>query len=209
MLHTINITVHVIAGTIAMFVALVPYASKKGGSKHRKYGRIFLWLMGIVILTALNGVFFFRDRPFLTVVTLLSFYAAYSGFRILKTRETGFQLIDVAVMIAVILAGISFVIQIQTANVFWHVSIVYYLLGYVFVLVGFDLVRYFFPNLIRYKRFWIYEHIYKMTGAFTALVSAGVGTVLAGWEPYNQIVPASLSTLWLVFCLIYFPKQVR
>ena len=88
-------------------------------------------------------------------------------------------------------------------------SIIYYLLIYLFLIISFDLLRFFFPNLIRMRGFWLYEHIYKITGAFTALVSAGVGTVFASWEPYNQIVPAALSTFWLIFCLIYFTRPKR
>jgi len=48
-----------------------------------------------------------------------------------------------------------------------------------------------------------------MTGSFSALISAGAGTVLSAYEPYNQIIPAIFSTLWLIFCLLYFPRKVK
>lgn len=209
MLHNINIFIHILFGTIALFVGLAPYFTKKGGKYHRLFGRIFLGLIAVVILTALNGVLFFRDRPFLTIVTLLSLYTSYSGYRVLKTKEKGFALQDFAVMLLVMGMAVYFVTHFQTANVVWHASVVYYLLGYVFLLVGFDIIRYFFPSLIRIKRFWLYEHIYKMTGSFSALLSAGAGTVLDQYEPYNQIIPAIISTVWLVFCLLYFPRKVK
>lgn len=209
MLHSINIFIHVLIGTLGIFIGLMPYFTEKGGKRHRQFGRVFLWMMAAVILTALNGVIFFRDRPFLTVVTLLSMYTTYSGYRVLKTKEKGFSHQDFGVMLLVILMAISFVLNLQKANVLWHASIVYYLLAYVFLIVGFDIVRYFFPKLIRVKRFWLYEHIYKMTASFTALISAGAGTVFAAYEPYNQIVPAIFSTWWLIFCLIYFPRQMK
>jgi len=209
MLHNINISIHILFGTIAIFIGLAPYFTKKGGRYHRLFGRIFLGLMAIVIITALNGVIFFRDRPFLTIVTLLSFYTSYSGYRVLKTRETGFTLQDFMVMLLVIGMAFYFVAHFQTANILWHASVVYYLLSYVFIIVGFDLIRYFFPTFIPIKKFWLYEHIYKMTASFTALVSAGAGTIFAAYEPYNQIIPAMFSTVWLIFCLLYFPRKMK
>ena len=208
MLHNINISIHILFGTIAIFIGLAPYFTKKGGRYHRLYGRIFLGLIAVVIITAFNGVIFFRDRPFLTIVTLLSFYTSYSGYRVLKTKESGFMRQDFMVMLLVIGMAFYFVAHFQTANILWHVSVVYYLLSYVFIIVGFDIIRYFFPSLIKVENFWVYDHTYKMTASFTALVSAGAGTVFAAYEPYNQIVPAVFATIWLVFCLIYFPKRV-
>ncbi|MEL6718960.1 MAG: hypothetical protein AAFO82_14285 [Bacteroidota bacterium] len=209
MLHNINIITHIMAGIIAILIGIIPYISEKGGKTHRRYGFIFLGLMGIVVLTALNGVIFFRDRPFLTVVTFQSFYFSYSGFRVTRTKEKGVSLIDFLVMILVAVIGISFLLKVKDANVLWNKAVVYYLLIYLFLIISFDLLRYFLPNLIRSKRFWLYEHIYKMTGAFTALFSAGMGTVFASWEPFNQIIPAVLGTFWLIFCLVYFPKRLK
>ena len=209
MIHSINIFIHILAGIIAMIIALLAYTSTKGGPHHKRIGRVFLWLMAIVILTAFNGVLFFRDRPFLTVVTFLAFYTSYSGYRVLKTKETGFQLIDFLVMLLVFGISISFVIRMESANIIWNAKVVYYLLGYVLLLVAFDMGRYFFPNWIPLSKYWLYDHIYKMTGSFSALVSAGAGTVFASYKPWNQIMPAIFGTVWLIFCLVYFPKAVR
>ena len=208
MAHSINIILHVLTGTIAIVIGILAYTSQKGGKRHKRYGRTFLWFMTIVILTAMNGVLFFRDRPFLTVVTFLAFYTSYSGYRVLKTKETGFQLIDFLVMLVVFIVAISFVVRMESANILWNAKVVYYLLGYVLLIVSFDMVRFFFPQLIKSPKFWIYDHIYKMTGSFTALISAGVGTVFANYEPLNQIMPAIFGTVWLVFCLVYFPRKM-
>lgn len=209
MLHNINILIHVIAGMIAMFIAIGAYASKKGGKNHRLFGRVFLILMAVVIFTALNGVLLFRDRPFLTVVTMLSFYTSYSGYRVLKTKNKGFQWIDFIVMVLVFAVGISFIFKMESANILWDSKVIYYLLLYVFAITGFDMIRFFRPNLISNPRFWVCDHIYKMTASFTALVSAGAGTVFSEYEPLNQIVPAMFSTVWLVSCLFYFSKYAR
>ena len=209
MLQSINISIHILFGIIAIFIGLAPYFTKKGGRYHRLFGRLFIVLITVVIITAFNGVFFFRDRPFLTIVTLLSSYTTYSGYRVLITKEKGFTKQDFAFMLLVLGIAIYFLTHFQTTNVFWHQSVVYYLMGYFFLLVIFDIIRYFFPSIIQIKQFWLYEHIYKMTGSFSALISAGAGTVLVAYEPYNQIIPATLTTLWLIFCLIYFPRKFQ
>ena len=209
MLHSINIFIHILAGIIAIIIALFAYSSTKGGQQHKRYGRLFLWLMAVVTLTAMNGVFFFIDRPFLTVVTFLAFYTSYSGYRVLKTKETGFQTIDFLVMLLVFAISISFVVRMESASIMWNTKIVYYLLSYVLLIVAFDMCRFFFPNWIPLSRFWLHDHIFKMTASFTALISAGAGTVLASYDPWNQIIPAIFGTLWLVFCLVYFPRKMK
>lgn len=209
MLHKINIVTHISAGVIGMIIAIFAYASTKGGLKHRKFGRLFLYAMGIVILTALVGVIFYRSQAFLTVITFVSFYSAYSGFRVLKTRESGFQFVDLCVMLLISFIAIFFVVNLHRTQLVWNPSVVYYTLFSLFLLIGFDVLRYFRPTLIRNKYFWLYDHTYRMTGAFAALLSAGAGTLMGDWVAYKEIIPAGLSTLWLIYCMIYFPAKVR
>ncbi|MEM1328530.1 MAG: hypothetical protein AAGI23_21420 [Bacteroidota bacterium] len=102
MLHQVNLLFHVIAAVSAIIVGVIAYAARKGGKGHAISGRLFLLFMGIVIITALNGVLFFVDRPFLTVVTFQSFYLSYSGYRVLKVRRTGMKWFDVGVILSVL-----------------------------------------------------------------------------------------------------------
>lgn len=208
MLHSINISIHVTIGIIAILVALISYGSQKGGKLHVLSGRIFLGLMTVVIITAFNGVVFFRDRPFLTVITFLVFYNTVSGYRVVKLKNRGFQRLDFLIMAATLLIAASFLIRIQSANIVWNKTLIYYTLGHLTVLVGFDVLRYFNRTLISNPRFWVYEHIYKMTGAFIGLVSAGAGTVFSDYEPWNQLVPVAVGNALLVFALIYFPRKL-
>jgi hypothetical protein len=209
MVHNINIFIHIIAGLIGIVLGIIAYASIKGGAAHRRYGHLFLWAMGVVVMTALIGVSLFRDRPFLTVVTLQAAYFSFSGFRVVKRKGLGGSVVDLLVAGGVTIVVILFFLRLQSANIYWNRSIVFYILFYLVLVLIFDLLRFAWPGLIDQSRFWLYEHIFKITGAFTALVSAGVGTVLSEWEPWNQIIPAIASTLWLPFCLWYFPRKMR
>lgn len=208
MLHELNIILHVLAGIVAMGFGVAAYANYKGGANHRRSGRFFLGFMAIVILTAVNGVINFVDRPFLSVVTLQSAYLAWSGWRAVKRKD---QPLNWGDLLLVIVAGVfvaQFFWRMQSANIVWNQGVVWYLLLYLVVILAFDLLRYLLPALITSPRFWIYDHLFRMTGAFTALVSAGVGTMMGDWAPWSQIVPASLGTLWLFFALWYFPRKL-
>ncbi|HET9054093.1 MAG TPA: hypothetical protein VFM90_07970, partial [Cyclobacteriaceae bacterium] len=71
---------HVAAGAISLITAPVAMVVAKGGRAHRLAGRIFFWNMiyifvTTVILATLHG------RTFLLMVSVLSFYLVYSGYR--------------------------------------------------------------------------------------------------------------------------------
>lgn len=209
MLHQINIFLHVFAGTLGILIGILVYRSKKGGANHLKFGRVFLYLMGVVILSALIGTTFFRDRPFLTVISLTSLYTTVSGFRVLKTRTKGFTIWDAAGMLLIAGIAIAFIINLESARILWHKSIIYYTLGSLLAIITFDLIRFFRPKLISYPYFWVYDHTYRMSSSFAGLISAGGGTIMSdmGLGDYTQIIPANLATLWLIFAMFYFPRR--
>ena len=203
----INIFIHIVFGTLGILLGIIPYLTKKGGKKHRLFGKAFIVVMCVVIITAINGVIFFRDRPLLTIITLLSSYTTYSGVRVLRTKSNGFSKIDFMVMVIVSSLAIFYILKLKNGNVIWPKPLVYGFSIYILLLTTFDIIRFFVPSLISYPKFWVYEHTYKMTGSFTALISAGASTVFAGHEPYNQLIPAIFcSVLWLV-SIVYFPRK--
>lgn len=56
----------------------------------------------------------------------------------------------------------------------------------------------------------VYEHIFKMIGAFTALLSAFSGTVFSKYQPYSQFLPSVFGTgLQIGFIVYYFRKNKR
>ncbi|MEM6769025.1 MAG: hypothetical protein AAF597_00455 [Bacteroidota bacterium] len=209
MLHQLNIFIHVLAGIIAMGFGVAAYATLNKGNRHRRFGRLFLVGMGVVILTAVNGVLNFVDRPFLTVVTLQSAYLAWTGWRAVIRKSQPLSRGDLGLILIATAFVIRFFWLLQGANIIWNQGVVWYLLAYLVAILAFDLIRYLRPILINNPRFWLYDHLFRMTGAFTALVSAGVGTVMGNWGSWSQILPATLGTLWLIFALGYFPRRIK
>jgi hypothetical protein len=93
-LHRINIGFHVLSGSLALLFGLAALLTSKGGRLHRRFGRGFLYTYLVVILTATIGLVAFEFRSFLAVVTLLSFYDVFTGYRALQLRGARPQLPD-------------------------------------------------------------------------------------------------------------------
>ena len=90
----INLGVHVLFGVVALGLGLAAICSRKGSPFHIRSGRLFLYAYLFVILTAIVGLLVFDFRSFLAVVTLLSFYDAFAGYRALQLRGRRPQAVD-------------------------------------------------------------------------------------------------------------------
>lgn len=80
------LAVHVAAGSSSFLLAPIALATAKGGRQHRRWGMVYLWSMGIVAATALPMALY-RPVLFLALVAVFSFYAAFSGYRVLKLKD--------------------------------------------------------------------------------------------------------------------------
>lgn len=205
-LHQTNIYIHVIAGIVAVILGLFALIFDKGGIMHKKSGRLFLVFLSIVIITGLFGFFIFRVNMFLFVLTLLSGYNGYSGFRIIKTKSNKPILKDILIALITLSSGIYFLYFIKTFGMIWSPIIIYSTLGFLFLIIAYDFFRYFIPKM-RYQNLWLYEHLYKMIAAFTALIAAASGTLLPNYHPYSQFLPSILGTLLGIGFIVYYCKR--
>lgn len=205
-LHRMNIIIHVSIGTVAMLLGVIILFKRKGGKKHRSMGIWFLRLLSVVILTALLGFFAFNANQFLLVLTLVAGYNGYSGFRIILTKSNIPYTIDILVALVTLFSGLFFIYYIESIGMIWAPVIIYSTLGYLFFIIGYDLLRYLIPRN-RYGNLWFYEHIYKMISAFTALVAAASGNILPDYKPYSQYLPSILGTCLAVGFIVYFYRK--
>lgn len=204
--HKANIIVHVTSGIIALFLGLVALTTPKGGKAHRKSGTIFLYFLSIVVITGLLGVLIFKVNQFLLVVTILSGYNAYSGMRVLKNKTCQIKQQDILVGLFAVSTGIYFLYYIKSIGLFWSPVITYSTLGALFSMVLYDLLRYLIPKE-KYGKLWLYEHIYKMVSAFTALLAAATGTVYEEYQPHSQYLPSLLGILLAIGFIVYFYRK--
>ncbi|MDB5117420.1 MAG: hypothetical protein JWQ79_2912 [Mucilaginibacter sp.] len=193
-IHKINIAIHIAAGSLALVVGLIAIVASKGKKLHKLIGRLFLILMTIVILTGLIGVFVFGRNTFLLVITVLSGYLAFSGYRVIKAKSNNPKFIDIGICLLSLISVSYFLYYFKSIGMVWSPVIIYSTVGYLFLLIVYDLGRYFIPTKT-YANLWIYEHILKMVGAFSGLLSAFSGTVFPQYQPYSQFIPSILGTL--------------
>lgn len=204
--HSINITVHIIAGTIALSLGIIALVSKKGKIIHKKSGKWFIVFLTCVILTGLLGVFVFKRNTFLLVITLLSAYQGFSGYRTLQSKNNKPQFIDILMSVITLCTAFYFMYYIRQIGFFWSPVVIYSTLGALGIVVGYDFIRYLIPAS-KYNALWLYEHIYKMIGAFTALLAAFVGTVFVSYQPYSQILPSVFGIILQIIFLSYAFKN--
>lgn len=205
-LHSANIITHVTAGSIALLLGLVALLTRKGGILHRKSGRLFLVFLSVVIATGLIGVFVFGRNTFLLVITLLSGYLGYSGYRVLQAKSNQFNGRDVTVAIAVLCSDLYFLYYFKSIGMIWSPVIIYSTTGYLLFIITYDFLRYLIPPH-RYGNLWLYEHILKMVSAFSGILSAFTGTVFPQYQPYSQFLPSVSGTLIAIGFMIYVYRR--
>jgi uncharacterized membrane protein len=71
---------HIACGMIALFVAPAAMLTVKGSQAHRRWGRIYFWMMAVVAATA-RVMTLYRPSVFLALVAIFSFYCAFRGYR--------------------------------------------------------------------------------------------------------------------------------
>ena len=206
-MHQANIILHVITGTTALVLGLIALLSVKGSPLHRTSGRYFLIFMSIVILTALIGVFVYGRNTFLLVITVLSAYVAFSGFRILITKSNVKHSMDISVALISLGALGYFLYYFKSIGMIWAPVIMFSTIGALLLVVTYDFIRYLIPAETYQKhRIWIYEHIYKMTSAFSGLLAAFSGTVLEDYQPHSQYIPSLLGICIIFGFMIYVAR---
>ena len=201
-IHLTNIIVHVTAGSAGLLLGVMALLTRKGGARHKKAGRWFLAVLSVVILTGLIGVFVFKRNTFLLVITMLSAYLGFSGFRTIRFKSNQPRVPDMAVAVVTLLSVIYFLYYMRSIGMIWSPVIIYSTVGYLSLVIAYDFIRYLIPRE-RYGGLWLYEHILKMVSAFSGILSAFVGTVLPQYQPYSQFLPSTFGTLIAIGFMVY------
>lgn len=201
-MHQANIITHIIAGSAALLLGLTAILTKKGGKWHTISGQFFLVFLTIVIITGLIGVLVFGRNTFLLVITMLSAYVGFSGYRALKTKSNQFKMLDAGVAVITLITVFYFIYYFRSIGMIWSPVIIYSTVGYLLFVITYDFIRYLIPRH-RYGNLWLYEHILKMMSAFSGILSAFTGTVFPQYQPYSQFLPSILGTLVAIGFMIY------
>lgn len=101
------LALHVAAGTVALTTGPVAMLSRKGGTIHVAWGRVFGVAMLLVALSSLVlGVA--HNRQFLVFVGLFTLQLLLSGYRALRIRRDGVARFDLGLQIVALGMGVGF-----------------------------------------------------------------------------------------------------
>lgn len=205
--HTLNVTLHVMCGVVALGLGFVQLLSAKGSGRHASIGRGFVRASWLVVGTAAMGLALFRFNAFLAVLTLLVGYWTLSGVRALRIRHTGPTLLDGAVSISTLVVAALFVYYLPRVQLPWVPAVIYSTLSTLVVVALYDLARFTFPQRW-FASLWLYEHLVKMIGAHSTMVAAFFGTVLPSLQPFSQILPPLIwSALQIGFVIHVYRRR--
>lgn len=214
LLIRVLIVVHVIAGLGCLGAGPVAMMARKGGVLHRRAGRAFAWLIGVVALTAFV-LLALRFNTFFFVLSVFSFYLAFSGLRVLgrKRPDRGqtARPADWWAAGATVLVGVASLF-LRVVGVLGDDAVaVLGLLSAAVVVAVYDLWRFAFPGHAYSRRgVWLVEHLAKMGGAYIAVACAFSGTVLTFLpSPFAQIWPALVGTPPLIFVARRYWRRLR
>lgn len=199
-LHTLNIFVHVFAGSLALIVGFVVLALPKGTVRHTRLGRRFVVLGLVVTGSAALGLIVFRFMPLFAVLTVLVLYQLIGGWRMAKTKERGPEPID-AMWTVVTVLGSVLLVPFLLENPEKSPSVVFASLGGLATVLIYDTARWFFPRRW-WASLWQYEHVYKLNGSLFGMFAAFVGNTVRWGQPWSQLLP-SLGGFCVTLFLFY------
>lgn len=190
------IKVHAASGAVALFIAPVAMAVRKGGRWHRACGRAYFYSMILVCATAVIMAFIEPNDLWLALIAVFSFHMIASGYRALYLKKLHEGLRPDRVDL--LLHGIAGLVN--AGLLIWGMS--HLLMGVkdaravlftIFGAIGMFMVFRYLNEFYKRKhdrREWFYGHLTGFLGGYIATLSA-FSAVNLSW-----IHPAWLRWLW-------------
>lgn len=200
--QTVLVIAHILAGTAALIVAPVAMVVRKGGKSHKRWGWVFFWAMFVIFVSAV-ALLAFRPNVFLFIISILSFYAVFSGTRSLRRkrpqrgqRATWLDWFGAGVAL---LAGLSFILWgalpllgLTSSDVPVSFSILGIAFGaFLAQMAWVDLRSFVTPP--KDRNWWWYYHMDRMLSGYLAAVTAFMV------QNVGPLLPESLE--WTVWAL--------
>ena len=205
---------HIFAGALSLIVAPIAMAVLKGGKAHRLFGKIFFWSMTWIFVSAVI-LSIYKWKPFLLMVSVLSYYLAVSGYRTLYQKQLssgkGVMWYDWVAAIATGLFMLGFagwgIYMLSTGN---SSSGVFLLLA--FSVGGLLSVRGEITAFLKPpadKNRWLYNHIGRMVGGFIASVTAfSVNVLLFVPGIWQWVWPTLLGTPFIIYSVRTYKRKI-
>ena len=168
---------HATAGGLTLISGLMAaFIGKKGNKLHKQVGRVFLWSMLWIFISALLIISLLRFNFFLLIIAVFSFYMSFSGIRVLKIKKDGIvKWYDWTASIITILFGLSLIFIGARLLLINGISST---MGYLSLFFGFFTANtgwlYYkgFRRTEQPKLWWWFAHMNSMCGALIASITA-------------------------------------
>ena len=167
----ILLSIHILAGTIALFCAALAVSSEKGKRLHVLSGRTYFWGMVTIFLTAIP-MSIISSNIFLFLIAIFSFYLAFAGMRFARNRKG----------VATMWEGIPVYLMIFSGIGMWILAAIYFLnsntqyivllvFGLLSITLGYADFRSYKNNSATGKE-RISRHLTNMMGGTIAVITA-------------------------------------
>lgn len=207
------LALHIFCGLICVVIGLIPLITQKGGRVHRLSGRIYAGVMTMLLIAAwiMTAIHF---SPYFLALTAMATLGLFSGLRVMGRKRPDLNREDRAKpldwMVTSGIAGLALVILYLTVSGStgggFAVSVALSVAGLVYG--TYDLWRFCAPTVWPFSpRLWMYEHLVKMIGTYSAVWAAFSGNFMTFIpEPWSQLWPSlafqALALCWLIRVII-------
>lgn len=184
---------HIACGAVAFLCAPIALLTAKGGRTHRRWGKIYFWVMTGVAITA---IILSAALPilFLAMVAVFSFYSAFAAYRILFLKDMYKgqrpKAFDWAAAIITVVSSFFLFLCGFLQPRLMHVGLIFiagHAISIVSVVFGIIGMRMGIGSMLRFTRtpgtkmFWWFDHMQGMIASYIAAMTAFSAVNLTHW----------------------------
>jgi len=167
----ILLSIHILAGSVALLSAASALLTEKGKKFHVLIGKAYFWSMVIIFLTAIP-MSIITGNVFLFLIAIFSFYLAFSGMHFAKNRTGVPTRVDLIAVNFMFLSGVGM----------WILAIIFFIdndsqfitlivFGFLALFLGYGDFQ-TFKNQTAIGKERIAKHLTNMMGGTIAVVTA-------------------------------------
>ncbi len=216
-LASIILNIHIVTGFASFIIFIIPILSQKGGKIHKRLGKVYVYLMWVVVLSAatlsIRNLFLgnIERGAFLGFISIITAHPLWYGLAILNNKKfisSTYRMIHIGFMSLLVLVGLVLTIYglILGAKGIGILMLIFGGLGLSSIV-----------NLVHQlqnrptKDNWIQTHIAGMIisgiAAYTAFFVFGGNQLLGTLPGYFGIIPWVLPTIIGIPIIRYWKKK--
>lgn len=207
------LTLHIAAGMACVLAGVGPLLTRKGSPAHRWAGRLFVASM-TTLLACAWAMTAMKPDTYLLALSSTASLTLFSGVRVLGRKRPDLRrrdrarALDWAVTVGIIGVGLLVLGLVLTGRGDGPPAIAMALVYGALSMGGWDLWRFARPADWPFSpELWRYEHLWKMIGAWSAVLSAFSGNFLTFLpQPWNALWPTivfqPLMIAWIAWLIL-------